>query len=69
MSDVFDGVPQDSGFNGAELLDTLEKFLARFVVYPSEHARVAHTLWIAHTYFMDFWESTRESPQEWWGFG
>jgi hypothetical protein len=23
-----------------------------------EAARVAHTLWIAHTWFMDFWEST-----------
>ena len=39
--------------DGAELLDDVETFLARFVAYPSEHARVAHTLWIAHTWFMD----------------
>ncbi len=43
---------------GAALLDQVETFLARFVAYPSEHARVAHTLWIAHTWLMDRWEST-----------
>lgn len=32
--------------------------VGRFVAYPSEAARVAHTLWIAHCYFMDSWEST-----------
>ena len=44
--------------DGAELLNKVEKFLARFVAYPSEAARIAHTLWIAHTWFMDSWEST-----------
>lgn len=39
-------------------LDSVEGFLERFVVYPSEAARVAHTLWIAHTWFMDQWDST-----------
>jgi len=39
-------------------LDQVEAFLARFIAYPSEHARVAHTLWIAHTWLMDRWEST-----------
>jgi hypothetical protein len=43
---------------GHELLDNVEDFLARFVAYPSEAARVAHTLWIAHAHFMDCWEST-----------
>ena len=42
----------------AELLDDVESFLARFVVYPSDHARVAHVLWIVHTYAMDLWDST-----------
>jgi hypothetical protein len=42
----------------AAILDAVEAFLSRFVVYPSEHARVAHTLWIAHTWRMDAWEST-----------
>jgi len=44
--------------NGAELLYDVERFLSRFVVYPSEHERIAHMLWIAHTWFMDAWEST-----------
>ena len=43
---------------GAELLDDIEEFLARFVVYPSEHERRAHVLWIAHTWLMDRWDST-----------
>ncbi|MBA3293907.1 MAG: DUF3631 domain-containing protein [Geodermatophilaceae bacterium] len=44
--------------SGADLLDDVEAFLVRFVVYPSEHARIAHVLWIAHTWFMNAWEST-----------
>ena len=39
-------------------LSDVEAFLARFVAYPSEATRVAHTLWIAHTHLMDAWEST-----------
>src|SRR4051794_28871396 len=30
--------------DGAALLDDVERFLRRFVVYPSEHERVAHAL-------------------------
>jgi hypothetical protein len=44
--------------DGSELLDDIEEFLARFVVYPSEHERRAHVLWIAHTWLMDCWDST-----------
>ena len=44
--------------DGSELLDQVEMFLARFVAYPSESARVAHSLWIAHTHLMDRWDST-----------
>lgn len=40
------------------LLDDVETFLGRFVAYPSEHARVAHVLWIVHTHLMGAWEST-----------
>jgi hypothetical protein len=43
---------------GAEVLDGLHAFLGRFVSYPSPDARVAHTLWIAHTHLMLAWEST-----------
>jgi hypothetical protein len=47
-----------SGEPGAALLDEVYTFLGRFVAYPSKHARVAHTLWIAHTHLMDAWDST-----------
>lgn len=43
---------------GAAILDDVYSFLGRFVAYPSEHAQVAHTLWIAHTHGMDLWDST-----------
>jgi len=54
-------VSEASPFNdldGAQLLDDIDAFLSRFVVYPSAHERTAHTLWIAHTWLMDCWEST-----------
>lgn len=41
-----------------KLFSDLEQFLARFVLYPSEHARTAHVLWLIHTHAMDAWEST-----------
>jgi len=44
--------------DGAELLHDVETFLGRFVAYPSEAAKVAHVLWITHTWFMDQWDST-----------
>lgn len=43
---------------GADLLDEIESFIGRFVSYPSVAARVAHVLWIAHTWLMDHWDST-----------
>jgi len=43
---------------GHTLLADVERFLSRFIAYPSEHARVAHVLWLAHTHAMDAWEST-----------
>jgi hypothetical protein len=42
----------------AKVLGQVEAYIRRFVAYPSEHARVAHTLWIAHTHLMECWEST-----------
>jgi hypothetical protein len=44
--------------DGAPLLDDLQAFLARFVVYPSQRHSDAHALWIAHCWWMDHWEST-----------
>jgi hypothetical protein len=43
---------------GFAILDDLESFLDRYIAYPSEHARVAHVLWIAHAHTMDVWETT-----------
>jgi hypothetical protein len=44
--------------DGVALLNRLEAYLARFVAYPSDAARVAHTCWIAHTHLMECWDST-----------
>jgi len=41
-----------------QLLSDVDRFLSRFVAYPSAHARVAHVLWLAHAHAMDAWEST-----------
>src|SRR5262245_14643160 len=43
---------------GAALFEDVSRFLARFVVYPSEHTKIAHVLWIAHTHLIGAWEST-----------
>jgi hypothetical protein len=43
---------------GAALLVDVEKFLKRFIAYPSDHAPVAHALWVAHAHLMSAWEST-----------
>src|SRR5262249_4963221 len=44
--------------SGREILDSVEEYLGRFIAYPSEHCRVAHTLWCAHAHVMQIWEST-----------
>jgi hypothetical protein len=52
MRDWVDRLPEEIP-DGAKLLDDVHAFLDRFVAYPSEHAHVAHTLWIAHAHLMD----------------
>jgi hypothetical protein len=44
--------------DGGPLLDDVRAYLGRFICYPSEHAAVAHTLWVAHTHLMPSWETT-----------
>src|SRR5262249_46693854 len=44
--------------NAQELFQKVERFLGRFVCYPSEHAHVANVLWVAHAHCMQAWEST-----------
>src|SRR6476646_10646782 len=57
MRDWVDRLPEEIP-NGAKLLNDVHAFLGRFVAYPSVHAHLAHTLWIAHTHLMDAWDST-----------
>jgi hypothetical protein len=44
--------------DGSRVLFDVSEFLGRFIAYPSDHAQIAHTLWIAHTHLMEAWEST-----------
>lgn len=48
----------DSRIDGAALLWEIDRFLGEYVIYPNEHMRHAHTLWIVHTHFMELWDST-----------
>src|SRR6476646_4257702 len=57
MRDWVDRLPEEIP-DGAKLLNDVHAFLGRFVAYPSEHAQVAHSLWITHAHLMDAWEST-----------
>jgi hypothetical protein len=50
-------IEADAG-QGEKMLSAVYGFLERFVAYPSEHAQVAHSLWIIHTHLMGRWEST-----------
>src|SRR5262245_17609869 len=43
---------------GELILTKVNDFIGRFVAYPSEHARVAHALWIAHAHMMKGWHTT-----------
>ena len=61
MSEQLDSILTTVGERKSPLstiLDDTESFLQRFVAYPSEDARIAHVLWIAHTHTMDEWDST-----------
>lgn len=42
----------------SEALDATEAFLGRFVCFPSEYARVATSLWVAHSYLLEHFDST-----------
>jgi len=43
---------------GTELLDDVERYLRRFVAFPSDAAAVAVALWVAHAHLVDSFEST-----------
>lgn len=40
------------------ILDDVYDYLGRFIVYPNNHARVIHTLWIVHTHLIDAFDYT-----------
>lgn len=46
------------GANPAALMDDVQRFLERFIAYPSPESSAAHTLWIAHTHLVDAFENT-----------
>lgn len=46
------------GSDGADVLDKVEAFIARFVAFPSDNSAVAVTLWAAHTHVVQRFEST-----------
>ena len=50
-----DAAPQPVEIDAGALLDAIYAFIGRFVLNPSVEARIAHTLWIAHTHLMDSW--------------
>ena len=49
---------QSEAAQGQVVLRKVYDFLGRFVVYPSEHAHVAHALWVLHAHLMDRWDTT-----------
>ena len=36
------------------ILDDICDYISRFVVYPNQHAKVAHTLWLVGSYFLEY---------------
>ena len=52
------GLFDDDGGRDVCPLDLVEAYLRRFVAYPSEHALVAHVLWIAHTHLIKCFDTT-----------
>jgi hypothetical protein len=45
-------------YDGYCPLDLVESILRRFVAYPTEHALVAHVLWIAHAHAIQCFDTT-----------
>lgn len=51
-------IPQKVGAQFANVLDDVQRFLERFIAYPSPEASTAHTLWIAHAHAVEAFENT-----------
>lgn len=50
--------PRGQAPTGVETLDSVHALLGSYIDYPGEDEHVAHTLWIAHTYLLDAWDTT-----------
>lgn len=50
--------PMDDFDDGAQLLDDVEEFLARFIAFPSDAAQAATALWVAHTHALTAFDCT-----------
>jgi hypothetical protein len=40
------------------ILDEIYEFVGRFIAFPDEKSRVAHTLWVGHTHLIDAFDNT-----------
>jgi Protein of unknown function (DUF3631) len=49
---------EHDGRQGDRVLKQVYDLLGRFVSYPDEESRVAHTLWCVHAHLMHLWTST-----------
>src|SRR5262249_42932577 len=58
VSDVADVEVTAAAESGEGGLNEGGTVLSRFTIYPTEHAAVAHVLWIGHTHLMGAWDST-----------
>nr|MDT0664393.1 DUF3631 domain-containing protein [Micromonospora sp. DSM 115978] len=57
-SDAESRVELEPPEDGSVLLDEVSDMVARFVIFPDEHARNASVLWAVHTHTFDCFEST-----------
>ena len=57
-AELDDAVIASDAQQGQRMLRSVYDFTGQFVAYPSEHAHVAHVLWIVHAHMMDRWDST-----------
>jgi len=53
-----EATPPPATPDGARILDDVERFVGRFVAFPSDAARVAVTLWTAHAHVVESFDST-----------
>lgn len=58
VADVADNRGVGETSPGVAVLDDLDDFIRRFIVYPNDHCFTASVLWIAHTHLLDHFDTT-----------